>query len=149
MSKNYEKDYTIGTIDMANLQNGSSYLRATADVHRDAFGRPTYLGVDMEERGLLKPAADWTYTMKREAQEIVPGLYLGPYGAAKNLEFLQKNGITDILIVRSADEAQLIKPKFPGQFEYHNCTCNHSQFENIIQYFADVKRTNREPTSVR
>ena len=93
----------------------------------------------MQEKGLLKADADWTYTMKREAQEIVPGLFLGPYGAAKSLDFLQKNRITDILIVRSTEEAGWINPKFPGQFEYHHCTCDDSQFANIIQYFPDVK----------
>ena len=29
----------------------------------------------MQEKGLLKADADWTYTMKREAQEIVPGYF--------------------------------------------------------------------------
>ena len=43
------------------------------DIERDSF--------------MVGPVDDWTYTMRREMQEIVPGLFLGPYAAAgkKNL----------------------------------------------------------------
>jgi hypothetical protein len=42
---------------------------------------------------------DWVYNMRRTMQEIIPGLYLGPYSsAAKNsLDTLKDAGITHII----------------------------------------------------
>lgn len=34
------------------------------------------------------------YEMRREAQEILPGLYLGPFMASKSMETLKKLNIT-------------------------------------------------------
>ncbi|PGH17585.1 hypothetical protein AJ80_04763 [Polytolypa hystricis UAMH7299] len=42
----------------------------------------------------------WLYTMRRDAQAILPFLYLGPNTAARNTEFLRSEGITLMLGVR-------------------------------------------------
>lgn len=34
---------------------------------------------------------DWQYPMRREMQEILPGLYLGPYSAATKSRVRHKN----------------------------------------------------------
>ena len=41
-------------------------------------------------------SSEWTYTMRRSMQEIVPGVFLGPYSAAQKtkLDVLLENGIT-------------------------------------------------------
>lgn len=61
---------------------------------------------------------EWTYIMRREMQEIVPGVYLGPYSSAisSRLEVLQKHGITHIVCVRQNIEAKVIRPHFPQYF---------------------------------
>ncbi len=59
-------------------------------------------------RGLLQADTDWTYTKKRDAQEIVPGLWLGPFGSARDKAFLQNVGITDVLVVRVPEESRII-----------------------------------------
>jgi len=46
------------------------------------------------------PLMDWSYERRREAQAVLPFLYLGPMNAAKDREFLQKEGITMMLNVR-------------------------------------------------
>ena len=53
-------------------------------------------------------------------QEVVPGLYLGPYSAAirSKLECLLEHGITHIVCVRHHTEANFIKPNFPDKFQY-------------------------------
>lgn len=63
---------------------------------------------------------EWTYTMRRHMQEVVPGLYLGPYSAASRskLQSLIEHGITHIVCVRQDIEANFIKPNFPDKFKY-------------------------------
>lgn len=62
---------------------------------------------------------EWTYTMRRTMQEIIPGLYLGPYSAAlrSKLDSLIQHGITHIICVRQDIEAHFIKPNFPDKFK--------------------------------
>eukprot|EP00438_Fugacium_kawagutii_P008558 Skav206245 [mRNA] locus=scaffold1425:163672:170533:- [translate_table: standard] len=69
-------------------------------------------------QGLLQPDTDWVYTKKREAQEIIPGLWLGPFGAARDQEFLKRVHITDALVVRAPEEARIICPKYPDLIHY-------------------------------
>lgn len=90
--------------------------------------------------GLLQPDTDWTYTKKREAQEIIPGLWLGPFGAARDKEFLRRANITDALVVRAPEEAAIIKPKYPDLIQYEVLECRDSPFENIIRFFTTVKK---------
>jgi len=56
--------------------------------------------------------------MRREMQEIIPGLFLGPFYCAKNLKLLQENDITHILCITDVKEENIIKPYFKGQFIY-------------------------------
>lgn len=53
-------------------------------------------------------------------QEVVPGLFLGPYSAASRskLDSLLEHGITHIVCVRQDIEANFIKPNFPDKFKY-------------------------------
>uniref|UniRef100_A0A8W8IE04 Tyrosine-protein phosphatase domain-containing protein n=1 Tax=Magallana gigas TaxID=29159 RepID=A0A8W8IE04_MAGGI len=84
---------------------------------------------------------DWEYAMRREMQEIVPNLYLGPYATAnKNkLGYLESIGITDIICVRHTAEANFIKPNFPEKIRYLVLNVADIYTENIIQYFPQVK----------
>lgn len=42
----------------------------------------------------------WTYEMRREAQQVLPFLYLGPSNAARDRTFLRRTGITKVVAVR-------------------------------------------------
>ncbi|CAE1256503.1 STYX [Acanthosepion pharaonis] len=88
-----------------------------------------------------EPDIDWSYYMRREMQEIVPGLYLGPYAAAmKNkYETLKEQGITHIVCIRQDVEARFIRPNFPEHFEYLLLNIADKATENIIQHFIKVK----------
>lgn len=87
--------------------------------------------------GLLPPDTDWTYDKKREAQEIVPGLWLGPWAAAKDQSFITKN-ISHVFIVRSPEEEKFIKAKFPESIRYQVLECRDHSFENLIRFFPRV-----------
>ncbi|KAG9246533.1 tyrosine protein phosphatase 4, partial [Calycina marina] len=49
---------------------------------------------------------DWKYHWRRSAQPILAFLYLGPAQAARDLEYLKKEGITRLLAVRDTISAQ-------------------------------------------
>lgn len=86
-------------------------------------------------------AIEWTYDMRRTMQEIVPGLFLGPYSAAmpSNLDNLLMNGITHIVCVRCTMEAKIVRPKFPDRFRYLVLDIADCPTENIIQHFSSVR----------
>lgn len=90
--------------------------------------------------GLLGPDEDWTYIKKREAQEILPRLWLGPFGAARDQDYLARAGITDALVVRAPEEARIITPKYPDRIKYEVLECRDSPFENVIHFFPNVKQ---------
>jgi serine/threonine/tyrosine-interacting protein len=48
----------------------------------------------------------WKYEQRRTAQMILPFLYLGPSSAARDLNFLQHQGITMVMAVRDTMSAQ-------------------------------------------
>uniref|UniRef100_A0A671SSS0 Serine/threonine/tyrosine-interacting protein A-like n=1 Tax=Sinocyclocheilus anshuiensis TaxID=1608454 RepID=A0A671SSS0_9TELE len=79
--------------------------------------------------------------MRREMQEILPGLFLGPYSAAmkSKLSVLEKQGITHIVCVRQDIEANFIKPNFPHKFRYLVLDIADNPVENIIRYFPMTK----------
>ncbi|KAG2457854.1 STYX protein, partial [Polypterus senegalus] len=86
-------------------------------------------------------ALDWAYPMRREMQEILPGLFLGPYSSAmkSKLSFLEKHGITHIVCIRQDIEANFIKPNFPERFRYLVLDIADNPVENIIRYFPMTK----------
>ncbi|XP_048393522.1 serine/threonine/tyrosine-interacting protein isoform X7 [Stegostoma tigrinum] len=86
-------------------------------------------------------AGDWMYPMRRAMQEILPGLYLGPYSAAmkSKLPILEENGITHIICVRQDIEANFIKANFQEKFRYLVLDIADNPVENIIRYFPVTK----------
>uniref|UniRef100_A0A1B6FE77 Tyrosine-protein phosphatase domain-containing protein n=1 Tax=Cuerna arida TaxID=1464854 RepID=A0A1B6FE77_9HEMI len=85
---------------------------------------------------------DWKYSMRRTMQQVVPGVYLGPYSAAQRskLDVLRQHGITHIVCVRQDVEAHFIRPNFPDIFRYLVLNIADSPTENIIQHIPEVKR---------
>uniref|UniRef100_A0A8D1M3D0 Serine/threonine/tyrosine-interacting protein n=1 Tax=Sus scrofa TaxID=9823 RepID=A0A8D1M3D0_PIG len=86
-------------------------------------------------------AEEWTYPMRREMQEILPGLFLGPYSSAmkSKLSILQKHGITHIICIRQNIEANFIKPNFQQLFRYLVLDIADNPVENIIRFFPMTK----------
>ncbi|GFW60796.1 hypothetical protein TNCV_2672171 [Trichonephila clavipes] len=59
---------------------------------------------------------EWNCNMRREMQEIIPGLFLGPLACAK-FEMLVEAGITHIVCVRYEREVSFMQPSFPEKFK--------------------------------
>ncbi|XP_075233813.1 serine/threonine/tyrosine-interacting protein-like isoform X2 [Lycorma delicatula] len=84
---------------------------------------------------------EWTYTMRRKMQEIVPGVYLGPYSSAMRTMFqvLKEHGITHIICVREKIEAHFIRPNFPNDFRYLVLDIADNLTQSIIPYIIMAK----------
>lgn len=101
----------------------------------------SYCFADISRMGVSSTIEDWTYTMRRTMQEIIPGLFLGPYAAAgkSKLEELQRAGITHIVCVRQENEKTFIRPNFPDEFRYLVITLADNFKESIIPKVREVK----------
>jgi len=94
--------------------------------------------------------------MRRECQEILPGLLLGPFVASKSLETLVNLGVTHMCVnfgreaslfilskadafirvcIRDAKEAFSVKPRFPERFQYMVLDVEDNEEQNLIRLF--------------
>ncbi|RMZ70024.1 tyrosine phosphatase [Pyrenophora seminiperda CCB06] len=58
-------------------------------------------GLSLEDIIQKNTLMEWSYERRRQAQMILPWLYLGPMMAAKDKAFLEREGITMVLAIRS------------------------------------------------
>ncbi|KAI6149015.1 phosphotyrosine protein [Pisolithus thermaeus] len=76
--------------------------------------------------------------MRRECQEILPGLLLGPFQASKSLSALKNLGVTHIVCIRDRKEAFSVKPRFPDQFHYLVLDVEDNEEQNVIRLFPEA-----------
>lgn len=81
------------------------------------------------------PLGDWKYEMRREAQQIIPGLFVGPYQISRLLQPLQNLGITHIVCVYDNREKLFVKPRFPDHFTYLALEVRDAADQNVIRLF--------------
>lgn len=72
-------------------------------------------------------------------EEIVPGLYLGDYPAASDLNTLTEAGITHIVIA-----AQECSPQFPSRFHYKFAPIEDCEGSNIEEFIEEIVEYIRE-----
>lgn len=73
--------------------------------------------------------------MRRQCQEIMPGLLLGPFVASKSLDTLRALAITHIVCIRDAKEAFSVRPRFPEEFTYMTLDVEDNEEQNLIRLF--------------
>jgi serine/threonine/tyrosine-interacting protein len=78
--------------------------------------------------------------MRRECQEVLTGIWVGPTDAGKNLENLQRMGITAIVILRTASEALFLKPRFPDLFRYLILDVSDRIDQPLISIYPQLRR---------
>ncbi|CAG2179043.1 unnamed protein product, partial [Oppiella nova] len=103
------------------------------------------MGDDMNDANLNADNAanfEWEYSMRRQMQEIVPRLWLGPYASALKTkeDELCRVGVTHIICVRQQIEAHWIRPNFPLKYHYLTLDIADTPTQNIIQYFPSVTK---------
>lgn len=81
----------------------------------------------------------YSYEMRRECQEIIPGLILGPYQCSKDTEYLRSTNITHIICIRGEAEAVFVRPRFPDQFKYLVLDVRDSEEQNLIRIYPQAR----------
>ncbi|KAI0345734.1 phosphatases II [Trametopsis cervina] len=84
------------------------------------------------------PGDEWTYEMRRQCQEILPGVLLGPLQVSKSLETLRSLGVTHIVCIRDQKEAFSVRPRFPENFSYLVLDVQDSEEQNLIRLFPQA-----------
>ncbi|KAI8920531.1 protein-tyrosine phosphatase-like protein [Entophlyctis helioformis] len=87
---------------------------------------------------IVESGSDWKYEMRREMQEVIPRLWLGPYTAARSLADLQARGITHVLCIRDDGEKHLVRTLFPDQIVYQVLEVSESPLQNLIPFFPQA-----------
>ncbi|GAA5877648.1 hypothetical protein JCM1840_004965 [Sporobolomyces johnsonii] len=82
---------------------------------------------------------EWKYEMRREAQEILPGLYVGPFQPSWKLPVLQQLGITHILCIAESRESHLFKARFPEHITYLIQEIRDADDQNLIRIFPQAQ----------
>lgn len=82
---------------------------------------------------------EWRYEMRRECQEILPNLFLGPFSASKSLEGLKALGVTHIVCLRDPKEAFSVRARFPDYFQYLTLDVVDNEEQNLIRIFPSAK----------
>jgi serine/threonine/tyrosine-interacting protein len=83
---------------------------------------------------------EWRYEMRRECQEILPGLLLGPFIASKSMATLHSLGITHIVCIRDVKESFSVRPRFPERFQYMVFDVEDTEEQNLIRLFPSAKQ---------
>ena len=86
----------------------------------------------------LNNMLDWEYGQRRLAQKILPFLFLGPVTAARDKQFLKREGITMLLAVRNTMSAQaklLNVGKIAGDLELHSAAVDVAGNQELIAAF--------------
>ncbi|KAI7898065.1 TIP-1 family-domain-containing protein [Cokeromyces recurvatus] len=118
--------------DTSQLENVQKMLQAIG-IEVLSNGQIHFLG------SVQCPIDDWRYEMRREIQEIIPGLFLGPFSACRKTNELKDLGITHILCCVDLAEAKLFRTDLLAQhFKYHQLIVTDSNLQNLIQYFPST-----------
>jgi len=114
----------------------------------DAVTPPSPPTMDVTEEAPLvvelgqPPDPEWKYADRREMQEIVRNLFLGPYSVAvrSRSNYLEEKGITHIVCIRQDCESHIVRTHFSNKIQYLVLNIADQVTENIIQHFQKVRR---------
>lgn len=83
---------------------------------------------------------EWTYDRRRQAQMILPWLYLGPMMAAKDKNFLAREGITMALAVRARENSMTGAMQASREVCAEVATVDAPTFYELTSKFAETNR---------
>lgn len=93
---------------------------------------------------------EWAYERRRQAQMILPWLFLGPMVAAKDKGFFEREGITMVLAIRSRNNSMSGALQAARDAGLAVATIETPTYHTLISRFADTTRTiNEHVASVR
>ncbi|KAF2245407.1 phosphatases II [Trematosphaeria pertusa] len=83
---------------------------------------------------------EWAYERRRQAQMILPWLYLGPLTAAKDRDFLRREGITMVLAIRARDNSMNGALKIAKESCHEVATIEAANYFTLIGKFSETTR---------
>ncbi|KAF1940549.1 FMI2 protein [Clathrospora elynae] len=97
---------------------------------------------DMDLEGIVQrnTLMDWAYERRRQAQMILPWLYLGPMVAAKDKAFLQREGITMVLAIRAQANSMMGAVQAAGEVCMEVATVEAASFDRLTPQFGETAR---------
>jgi serine/threonine/tyrosine-interacting protein len=125
------------TTDMPGLSVGST-AAAAGGGGGDGLGflRTLDLAHILQTNTLL----EWSYERRRQAQMTLPWLYLGPMVAAKDRDFLAREGISMLLAVRAQDRTMTGALQAGRDVCVEVATIEVPTFHDLIGRFAETTR---------
>ncbi len=118
------------TTDMPNIKLGNGLLEElNMEFLRD---------LDLEDIVQKNTLLEWAYERRRQAQMILPWLYLGPMVSAKDTAFLQREGITMVLAIRSKENSMMGAVQAARTVCLEVSTIEAPNFYDLIGKFADI-----------
>lgn len=94
----------LPNLDYSNGQPSMTVKHSTSmDYDCNQFGNPAFLNALITNGSvtLTHTMLDWKYEHRRQAQMVLPFLYLGPLSAAKDKKFVSETGFTLLMSIRS------------------------------------------------
>jgi serine/threonine/tyrosine-interacting protein len=83
---------------------------------------------------------EWSYERRRQAQMLLPWLYLGPMLAARDKDYLQREGITMVLAIRAQDNSMSGALKVSREVCAEVATIEVPTFHGLISRFGETTR---------
>ena len=86
---------------------------------------------------------EWKYEQRRTAQRVLPFLYLGPFSAVKDLDFLRNEGVTMVMAVRSTMSAHVkfLNPKAASEIGIQTVAIDVANNQELIAAFSKAIET--------
>jgi len=95
------------TLDRRGMPEINLGQVGSMDFGSTGFANAEFLkAVNIDDLVTRNAMLDWKYEQRRQAQQILPFLWLGPVAAARDTNFLQRTNITMVIAVRNTLSAQ-------------------------------------------
>ena len=96
--------------------------------------------MDLESVIQKNTLLEWAYERRRQAQMILPWLFLGPFTAAKDRDFLQREGITMALAIRTRSGSMNAAIQVGREVCQEVATIDAPDYLSLTRHFSEATR---------
>lgn len=96
--------------------------------------------LDLEDIIQKNTLLEWAYERRREAQMILPWVYLGPMVAARDKNFLEREGITMVLAIRAQAKSMMGATNAASQVCMEVGSIEAPSFHSLTPQFPEAAR---------
>jgi serine/threonine/tyrosine-interacting protein len=123
------------TTEMPELNMGTFAGTPNEDIDT-RFLKEMIKKTELEKNTML----DWAYERRREAQKILPWLFLGPFSAAKDRNFICDKGITMILAIRTQRNSMNGALQAANAIVQEVATIEAPDYFSLVGYFPQTTK---------